>query len=253
MPPDVLEPLPDPPHGLTGVPVGIKALIAFDHLRTAAQSARVCSLLDQRARPLPEPWPARYRHHAAISVFFSVAALEAAINELFSMAADRYVGAFKDSPADLMERMVAVWPDAERADILAKYALVARLANREPLPEDKTPYQPAKTLVQLRNALVHFKPEWDTAPEDHLKMERRLRSYVTPNPHASEDLPFIPVRVLGHSCASWAVATTLNYMHAFAALIPVVVNWASDDPELAVVYQGPLEEPGLVRSRPEVF
>ena len=48
----------------------------------------------------------------------------------------------------------------DRLPILEKYQMAIFLAGKEPLPEGREPYQPADLLIALRNALVHFRPEW---------------------------------------------------------------------------------------------
>jgi len=82
------------------------------------------------------------------------------------------------------------------------------------------PWQPTAILIQLRNALIHYEPEWlsthvNTEDEAH-KLTKMLRGRFTPNPLTGAGDPYYPNKVLGHGCAEWAVRTSTEFVDAFA-------------------------------------
>ena len=72
-------------------------------------------------------------------------------------------------------------------------------------------------LMKLRNALVHFRPDWDSVQEHHGKLGKQLKGAFPPSPFVSSDTaPFFPTRCMSHGCAAWAVRTAWNFGDAFA-------------------------------------
>jgi hypothetical protein len=64
----------------------------------------------------------------------------------------------------------------ERVPVLGKYQSALRLAGVEPFDDGRAPFQDVESLVKLRDALVHYKPEWhNVESQPHHKREARLR------------------------------------------------------------------------------
>ena len=70
-------------------------------------------------------------------------------------------------------------------------------------------------LRRLRNALVHYKPEWDTELKEHRNLEDRLDGRFPLNPYAHSNYAFFPKKCLGHGCAAWAVETSVAFLEEF--------------------------------------
>jgi len=81
-----------------------------------------------------------------------------------------------------------VWDTIEEKPILTKYQLALTLCQKEKFDKGHNPYQDAHRLITLRNALVHYKPEWDTDLNEHKKLESYLsnRFLVSPFSHVND-------------------------------------------------------------------
>jgi hypothetical protein len=79
--------------------------------------------------------------------------------------------------------MSATWTgtcEGSKPNALEKWQLMLIFAGREPLHRGGAPYQDAQLVMQLRNAILHFRPEHVAADEPH-KMEERLRGKFVDN------------------------------------------------------------------------
>jgi hypothetical protein len=72
-------------------------------------------------------------------------------------------------------------------------------------------------VVELRNALVHFKPEWDTQADRHQKLSKKLKDKFGPSPFLNDVLIF-PRRWATHGCTSWGVRSCLKFAAEFERL-----------------------------------
>jgi hypothetical protein len=166
-------------------------------------------------------------HRASIlaSIFFSVAFLEASVNELFTDAYDGHLRRLEGLKDEAVELMRDMWsqgiPRTARYSVLEKYAIALSLARRKPMNKGRAPWQPTAVLIQLRNALIHYEPEWIQAEatgtqEQAHKLAKALRGRFAPNPLTGAGNPYYPDKVLGHGCAEWAVSTSKDFVDAFA-------------------------------------
>lgn len=127
-----------------------------------------------------------HRTQAITAVVLSGMFLEAMVNELFQDAADGHglVGDGYLSP--LSERtveMMAEWWDATNEgfdNTLAKYQFLLFFADAPRLDKGANPYQDAALTVSVRNALVHYKPEYIARDIDH-RLTKMLAGRVDPN------------------------------------------------------------------------
>jgi len=149
------------------------------------------------------------------SVLSAVASLEATINELFIDAQHGDPNIFKDPHSEFPVLLSARWEEAEPMKILCKYQLALDLAEKEQFDQGAAPYQEVDGLIDLRNALVHYKPEWNTDQEKHKKIEEKLKSRFALNPFTISTDAFFPKRCLGHGCAEWAVESSMAFMNEF--------------------------------------
>ena len=75
-------------------------------------------------------------------------------------------------------------------------------------------------LIDLRNMLVHFKPEWDNDQKKHKEVEKKLKGRFELNPFWPKNNPiFFPFKCLSHGCANWAVGSSMRFILQFFALI----------------------------------
>jgi hypothetical protein len=159
------------------------------------------------------------------SVFFAVAFLEATVNELFADAHDG-VERLKILETDALNLLKRMWeqgiPRTAQYPVLEKYAIALTLARKPAFQKNQVPWQPVALLVRLRNALVHYEPEWihikagtGEAYKPH-KFEEQLKGRFPLNPLARAEDPFYPEKVLGHGCAAWAIKAAVAFADEFA-------------------------------------
>jgi hypothetical protein len=105
----------------------------------------------------------------------------------------------------------------ERKTTLEKFEFALLLSEKQGINKGATPYQDVKIVVELRNALVHFKPEWDTQADRHQKLSKKLKSKFRPSPFLNDELIF-PRRWATHGCTSWGVRSCLKFAVEFERL-----------------------------------
>lgn len=168
--------------------------------------------------------------HVLTSIVMSVAFLESTVNELFLGAARTLVSQIGE---DTVNKWTEWWNDTsegrdrtdvddeqfEKISILRKYQAALERAGREEFDTSRSPYQDVGHLVELRNSIIHYKPEWikDGLPEkggQANKITSRLGTKFGPNPLLSGN-DWYPDNVLHHRCADWAVKTSLGFTDEF--------------------------------------
>ena len=166
-----------------------------------------------------------FNHHRAYivgSIMTSVASIETRINEFYLDATDGLLGSFIDTSQQGL--LAELWKpiDEKRDPILQKYQIALVALKKCKFDTSKGPYQDVKLLIDLRNMLVHFKPEWDNDQKQHRKIEEKLRGRFELNPFwPKENSIFFPFKCLGHGCANWAVKSSMNFILEFFALTGV--------------------------------
>ena len=198
----------------------------------AALFARNAYAVEQKSEASSGALWMEHRSYSIGAVITSVTFLEAAINELYLEAIDQNPETFGGHKR-LAELMGHVWETIEEQSILAKYQIGLTLAEKPPFPKDQTPHQETDALIKLRNALIHYKPEWDTELEVHRKLEERLSSRFAHNPHGTNNKAFFPHRCLGHGCAEWSVKTAIGFYREFMQRIGLPMRNISDSTGLA--------------------
>jgi len=153
------------------------------------------------------------------AIVLSGAFLEAAVNEFFQDAHDEHLppdGYLAPLPRRAIRGMAAVWrgtKDGRRLSTIEKWQLMLVLAEKEPLEDGRAPYQYAALVFDLRNIIVHYRPEALAMDEvfPH-RLETRLRGKFAPNAlWAGASDPWWPNHCLGHGCARWAVTSVVAF------------------------------------------
>jgi hypothetical protein len=182
---------------------------AIQHLLAAARFARRCGEIEKENRGKPiDYFFDEILHCCTASLFFSVASLEANINELFFDSEQHFSHQTPDLIAEL-------WSLVEEKPILDKYQAVLVLKGVAKFEKGTAPYQDVDSLIKARNALVHFKPEWDDDQETLRKVGARLSGKFNLSPFHNDSAPLFPHRCVTHGCAKWAVQASLEFMEAF--------------------------------------
>lgn len=151
----------------------------------------------------------RMGHRAFVigAISSSVSFLEARFNELCE---DPFHGrsGFPRRSAICLRKLLQEGMD--RLPPLQKYQIAIYLAAKNaPLEEGEEPYQSAKLLIELRNKLVHFRPEWSGV--DTSRLETKMRGKFSLNPMVANNRPFFPDRCLSYGSAIWSVYTAIAF------------------------------------------
>ena len=164
-----------------------------------------------------------FDHHRAYvvgAIMTSVASVEANINEFYLDAKDNLLGAILTASPQVL--LAELWKVAgeKKFSILEKYQIALAAIEKSKFDTSIGPYQDMDLLINLRNMLVHFKPEWDNDQKMHRKIELSLQGKFKLNPFWSKDDPiFFPFKCLSYGCANWAVRSSMNFILQFFSLI----------------------------------
>ena len=145
---------------------------------------------------------------ATATVFASTAALESYANELF-------IDHEKVFPELKPQIMAKLWELYEQKPPLEKFEFALVLKSRASLDRGAKPYQDVAALVRLRNALIHFKPEWFSQQEEHAKLSATLRTVATLSPFLQGTEPLFPRGWASHATVVWAVRSVFDFIVEF--------------------------------------
>jgi hypothetical protein len=189
---------------------------AVPYLLAAARFSRAVERIEVAnvGAPFGEWWE-EMRDNAVACLFLTSAPLESYVNELFS---DRHK-IFPDSPALLINKS---WKVYERKSPFEKLNLVLELRRKPKFNKKEKEFQAMDAVIHLRNQLTHFKPEWVNEPIKHAAISDRLKGYFERNTRHFQGEGIFPRAWAGHSCTSWAVNTTLEFIEEFERLADLV-------------------------------
>jgi hypothetical protein len=150
------------------------------------------------------------RSYASGCLLSAAASLEALINELYIAHNCRLRTQFADFESEF-------WGEngIERKRILKKYQLALEMLGAAHLDQHCAPYRDAWALLELRNALVHFKPTWDPEHQRRVELVDVLAGRFSLSPFPDVGADFISAKCMSGGCAQWAVATTFALIHEF--------------------------------------
>lgn len=217
--------------------IPVKCYLSDILLETAVRHAQKAHEIEKEADGYdfssdPDGWEATNSHltsYALSAVVLSTNYLECTINEIYSDASENHER-FDHLAANMVEKIAAFYEYFEESgkepSVLGKYQHFLKLSGLEALPEDKNPWQDAKLLIDLRNAITHFKAEPrrvfvpPNKPEKLTRLERLelgLKSKFKPNPLTrwGTGFPLFPERCFGYGCARWGVLSAMLLVEKF--------------------------------------
>lgn len=213
--------LPEGISGATWTDIAVDYLWSARHFADLAQAQEQLDNVGRHTEAYR-----RHRSYVVAAISSSVAYLETAINEIFAGCADSGVSwMLRESSPHHRGTLASLWCDEiRRLPTLKKYQLALRVGSLAEFPEGQVPYSDAALLVRLRNALIHYEPDWvyteriDGNPLEQSQMhkwERALRTKFDLNPLAGEKYPFWPERCLSAGCARWSARSAEELLAAF--------------------------------------
>lgn len=183
--------------------------LSFPHLLSAASfSCRLGELeSENEGKQLGAFWDGIFAQSSAV-VFAAVAALEAYANELFIDHSEVF-------PELRDEVMAKLWELYEQKPPLEKYEFALLLKQSAQLDKGSSPYQDVAALVKLRNALIHFKPEWFSEQVEHARLSRILVHRAMLSPFFPQTEPLFPRGWASHGTAVWAIKSVVSFILTF--------------------------------------
>jgi hypothetical protein len=210
----------------------IRNYLSIYHILAAAYFARQCLKIELRKDEVSQKYDdnSAIEHRALVMacIASSVSFIETTINELFVDAADTqhksaHIRQLDNETQELLACLWEVESYGRTASILDKYQAALRLGKKPMFEKGKKPFQDVKVLIDLRNALVHFKPEWviantgGVAEKDLHVLENKLKKKFTLNPFLKDKRPLFPTLCMSHGCAKWAVDSAVIFVERFYA------------------------------------
>ncbi len=151
-------------------------------------------------------------------MLLAAASLESSVNEFYQQAVDRDKNALKSLSENQMKLLAELWPEIEKLSPLRKYQVALVAMGHEPMDKGQEPYRSADGLMRLRNALVHFRPEWDDDLKEHRSLEQRLSQLFPVSAladRAKGQMVWFPKKCLGAGCAEWAIESAVRFSQRF--------------------------------------
>ena len=217
--------------------IGMRGYYSIQHIGSAAFFARQSYCIEQgpihgdEQRSRCELENSSY---VQAVIFFSVAFLEATINEF---RRDVVEGELSPSKHSLDEKTLTKlkegWKKArlqcEKETVLDRYSNDLLNAEMKPFDKGALPFQDVAILVKMRNALVHYEPQtvvWSSEPlmAKGQRIQGMAWGKFETNPFIKGVTPFFPRMCMSHSCASWAIENCLSLaddFHTRMGMIPV--------------------------------
>jgi hypothetical protein len=131
-----------------------RSAFAVQHMMAAARFSHMCGEIEveNKDKPLGSFFDSQIGTISA-TVMLATASLESNINEYLCEPEKVFPNLSGESPHTLVQLL-------EQKSILEKYQAVLSFRGVAEYPAGEPPYQDVDALIKLRNALVHFKPEW---------------------------------------------------------------------------------------------
>jgi len=190
------------------------------HLDSAERFALECAKIESEEKHMEWPQPRwdEARSNALAAVLLSAASLESSVNEFYQQAVDRAENALRPLSETQMKLLAELWPEIEKLSTMRKHQVALVAMGHEALNKGQEPYRSADGLMRLRNALVHFRPEWDDDLKDHRSLEQRLSQLFPVSLLADRSkgqMIWFPHKCLGAGCAEWAIESAVRFSQQF--------------------------------------
>jgi hypothetical protein len=176
--------------------------LSLHHLLGAARMRAMAAKVEaENAGAAYGPFHDSILQFSMSSVMSSAGALEAYANQLIADINER-------AGAQVISRAIFTSPS-----ILKKYDAMARHFNVT-LNATELWYNSAEALVQLRNKITHFQPEWSNRRDIHDAVSQVLNSRFKPAAYLTHE-PLFPLAWASSDCCRWAVMTVLEFIEEF--------------------------------------
>lgn len=176
----------------------------FAACRFAAQIGRIEH--ENAGKPFGDFWEEIFQYSLGV-VTLSVASLESYANEHVADGA-LSTGALPSKASDSIAALI------DRESILSKFNLVLELRTGGSLDFGANVVQCADLLIKLRNAVIHFRPEWDDESASHARLSSKLQNRFERSPYFPNEGLF-PRAWATFSFSVWALQSTITFLEHF--------------------------------------
>lgn len=212
-----------------------RTYFSITHILSASYLTRQALILEESFDgTYSEQLFAQHKAYVTGALFTAVSFLEANVNELFSDTTDESTLVNDSKLKNLDSRAIRImsshWergiPRSASYPIVEKYQIALELAEKTLFDKGQSPTQDIQLLVSLRNALIHYEPEWiinhsEMSIKEH-KFESALKSRFEPSKLFGSGNAYYPNRLLGHGCAEWAVNNSIKFVEQFCDRLGIV-------------------------------
>ena len=187
------------------------ANFAWQHMKAADTfRAQVESLEQANLTNAFGPFFEDVRSYGSGCIMSAAASLEALINEFFITP----VGPLRKELADF-ENLFWGRGGIEWKPPLEKYQVALKMLGHDRLDESASVFRNTWALLELRNALVHYKPTWDPDRQRRVDMIEVLAGKYELSPFPDNGSNFVTMRSMSGVCMRWVISTPLTFMHEF--------------------------------------
>lgn len=160
------------------------------------------------------------RSYISTTIILAGSMLEANIYERFMDVKDNLLVINDYDLSKLNKR----WKKIEKcSSILCKYKEFAALSGKN-FENSDVKYQEIEKLVRVRNALVHYVPQWDfeKTPLNEIEISiSEISTSVEYSPFIPSSEPCFPNKCMSASFGQWAVNASLDFVKYFEDSIPI--------------------------------
>ncbi|ANQ86235.1 hypothetical protein dqs_3207 [Azoarcus olearius] len=150
------------------------------------------------------------RSYGSGCIMSAAASIEAHINECFIDPHGPLRKKLPDFESQFWGRRGIEWKPP-----LEKYQIALEMLGQPKLDEQAQPFKDAWALVELRNALVHYKPTWDPDRQRTVDMIEVLSGKYELSPFPDAGADFVTMRSMSAAATRWVVVTALRFMKEF--------------------------------------
>ncbi len=188
--------------------------LAMLHFLAACRFAgRACIVeKDNIGQPLGAFWDEIFQNCLGL-VSSTAAAIECHANELL------FENAALSPP--LNGATLSVLADAlDRETALKKFSAILAVKSGQKLDKGNAAVQNIAALISLRNAVLHYRPEWFEQQNRHQDVSAQLAHKFVPSALFGNE-PLFPRRWASAGCATWAIQSVVrffDYFHGIAGM-----------------------------------
>jgi len=161
-----------------------------------------------------------YKANVIGSILFTVLYLETSINEFYILVTgnNNFINETQTRNKKIINEF---WNSDKFANysILDKYQYALILMDCDKFNDTINPFQNIKTLISLRNYLVHYKPEWiemQTYKKNNntqfVSLEKKIKGTFNTTKIGND---FFPAKYLSYGCAIWGIDNSIQFVNEF--------------------------------------